>query len=148
MLWLLSACFLAPAPPPALAPCTTLDALSVEDPWALPGTDEPGATDALRTRRLDRKPAWASRCLVRRLGGLDVGPSCVAEGLSPAEADALYGRLVTAFEGCHEGWSLSDTSDAETRELLAERGPQLRFVRARSLGERGWEVSIGAMPVL
>lgn len=143
------------AAPPAAAPepastesvCARLDSLSVADPWALPGTDEPGATDEVRTRVLADTADWATRCTVNRMGSMDVGPSCALSGVDEAKATAVYQHLEADFRACHTGWMLMDESDDTTREVVAEKDGAIRFVRVRNNGERGWEVSIGAMPM-
>ena len=148
MLWTLLACGASNPAPHAItegAVCPTLEQVSVADPWSLPGTDEPGATDQHRTRVLTARPPWATRCVVQRLAGMDVGASCARSGATKADAEALFRSLAEDFRTCHAGWSLAEEADATTRDLVAERAGDLRFLRLRDTGE-GWEVSVGAMP--
>jgi hypothetical protein len=77
---------------------------------------------------------------------MDLGTSCAKVGASEAEAAALFATLSTDFRTCHADWVVSEDGDDSTRDVLAERGGDLRFVRLRAGGASGWEVSIGAMP--
>lgn len=126
-------------------PCTQLSALG-EDSWDLPGVDHPSDDPARRTRTLLAAPPWADRCTVNRLGDLDVGPSCTRDGLEKAAAQALFTEVSAAFQGCHAGWTLAEESAPDRREWVAEKGTALRFLRMREIPDRGWQVSIGAMP--
>ena len=127
--------------------CTQLDAVSVSDLWGLPGRDEPGATDEVRIRVLAGHPDWATRCTVNRMGGMDVGPSCELTGATQTQAEAVYAAVERDFRSCHAGWMLMDEADETTREVVAEKDGAIRFVRIRDNAERGWQVSIGAMPL-
>lgn len=126
--------------------CDQLVALTTGDPWALPGRDLPGADDVTRTRALDLAPAWADGCTVNRLGGMDVGPSCAATRATPEAAAAVHAPLEEEFRACHAGWTLTDESGGTTRELVAERGTELHFLRLRQEADGAWRVSVGAMP--
>lgn len=142
-----------PTTPPSPAPrplpgtvCAQLEALTAGDPWALPGEDLPGADDTTRTRALVDAPAWADGCTVNRLGGMDVGPSCVKTLASREEAMAIHARIEEDFRACHAGWTLTDESVGAARELVAESATDLHFLRLRDNDRGGWQVAVGAMP--
>ena len=59
----------------------------------------------------------------------------------------MFNEIEAEFLDCHGGWTLSDESDGTSREWVAEQGNGLHFLRVREQPGRGWQVSLGAMPL-